>query len=365
VGLRLLALQRATPATDRAAVQRVSAEARELRRHLHIQGKPSSHDSAGLLLAFAYPDRIGQKRTTTTTTKTTTTSSWGPQTRFLLRNGRGVAVDSASALGGAEYIVAAEVDDRGAEGRVFLGATLERADLEQHFADQFQIVRETVWDAERMSARARERVQLGALIITERSVEATEEEASTARMQWVRRAGVAGLRWSDHARSLRARLAFLHDVDASWPDVSDDALLQTIDESLDAARTLEALLTWQQRALLDEQAPTHVVVPSGSRLPIDYTDAAAPALAVRLQEVFGWRETPRLAGGRVPLTLHLLSPAQRPVQVTRDLASFWRTGYFDVKKDLKGRYPKHYWPDDPLTAEATRRARPRSGGKRE
>jgi ATP-dependent helicase HrpB len=129
---------------------------------------------------------------------------------------------------------------------------------------------------------------------------------------------------------------------------------------IDLAAILEGMLAWDQRRRLDEQAPTHVAVPSGSRIPVDYADPEAPVLAVRLQEVFGWTETPRIAGGRVPLTLHLLSPAHRPVQVTRDLASFWRTGYFEVKKDLKGRYPRHYWPDDPLQATPTSRARPRS-----
>ncbi|HYW08317.1 MAG TPA: ATP-dependent helicase C-terminal domain-containing protein, partial [Longimicrobium sp.] len=164
-------------------------------------------------------------------------------------------------------------------------------------------------------------------------------------------------------------------ADPSRPDATDEGLLESLDEWLgphlhgltslaevqriDLVAVLEGMLGWEQRRRLDEMAPTHVDVPSGSRIPVDYADPAAPVLAVRLQEVFGWTETPRIAGGRVPLTLHLLSPAHRPVQVTRDLASFWRTTYFDVKKDLKGRYPRHYWPDDPLIAEATHRARPR------
>jgi ATP-dependent helicase HrpB len=161
----------------------------------------------------------------------------------------------------------------------------------------------------------------------------------------------------------------------TFPDVSDAALLTRLDAwlapSLREARRLsdvarvdlsEALLAglpWSERARLDRIAPTHIEVPSGSRLPIDYADVSAPTLAVRLQEVFGWTETPRVGEGRVPLTLHLLSPAHRPVQVTRDLANFWRTTYFDVRRDLKGRYPRHPWPDDPLSAPATRRAKPR------
>jgi ATP-dependent helicase HrpB len=189
--------------------------------------------------------------------------------------------------------------------------------------------------------------------------------------------GVAALPWSDRARGVQARVEFLRRLEPDrWPDLSDDHLEATLrdwlaphlhglrrrDElqRLDLAQVLEAALGWQQRAELDEQAPTHLVAPSGSRIPVSYADPAAPVLAVRLQELFGLTETPRVARGRVPVTLHLLSPAHRPVQVTRDLANFWRTGYFEVRKELKGRYPKHHWPDDPLQAEPTRRAKPRA-----
>jgi ATP-dependent helicase HrpB len=190
------------------------------------------------------------------------------------------------------------------------------------------------------------------------------------------REGIQALPWSERARRLRERLAFLHRLDARWPDVSDEALASTVGEWLaqrlvgartreDVARAdigaaLEEMLTREQRRALDEDAPTHFEAPSGSRIPIDYADPDAPVLAVRLQEMFGLAETPRVARGRVPLTLHLLSPAQRPVQVTRDLAGFWRGSYFDVRKDLRGRYPKHHWPDDPLAAAPTARAKRRS-----
>lgn len=130
-------------------------------------------------------------------------------------------------------------------------------------------------------------------------------------------------------------------------------------QRIDLHEILLGMLGWERRTAVDALAPSHLEVPSGSRIPIDYADPDAPVLAARLQELFGMTETPRVAGGRMPLTIHLLSPAHRPVQVTRDLASFWKTGYFDVKKDLKGRYPKHYWPDDPLQAQATSRVRPR------
>ncbi|MDX1531631.1 MAG: ATP-dependent helicase C-terminal domain-containing protein, partial [Rhodothermales bacterium] len=184
------------------------------------------------------------------------------------------------------------------------------------------------------------------------------------------------LPWSKEARRLRERLGFLHHHEPeAWPDVSDAALTATLDawllphlvgvrrlddlRRLDLGAVLLAPLGWPERQRLDAWAPTHVTVPSGSNRPIDYGDPEAPVLAVRLQEVFGLEETPRVAGGRVPLTMHLLSPAQRPVQVTQDLRSFWRDAYFDVRKDLRGRYPKHHWPEDPLRAEPTARAKRR------
>jgi ATP-dependent helicase HrpB len=168
----------------------------------------------------------------------------------------------------------------------------------------------------------------------------------------------------------------MHRIDMTWPDLSDEILQSTLGEwlspylygikslsdlqRLNLTTVFAAMLTWEQRQTLDEYAPTHLTVPSGQRLPLDYSDPEAPSLSVRLQELFGLAETPRIGQGKVPLTLRLLSPAQRPVQVTKDLASFWLTGYFAVKKDLKGRYPKHYWPDDPLQATPTHRVRPSS-----
>jgi ATP-dependent helicase HrpB len=201
-------------------------------------------------------------------------------------------------------------------------------------------------------------------------------EISEALLGAVRAAGVALLPWSSGAAALRARLAFAHAViPGEYADMSDAALALRLDEwlgpAIGAAKRLSDLvrvdlgaalldsLPWKARARLDALAPTHLEVPSGSRIPIDYADPEAPVLAVRLQEVFGLTETPRVGEGRVPLTIHLLSPAHRPVQVTRDLASFWRSGYFEVRRDLKGRYPRHHWPDDPLTAVATRRVKPR------
>ena len=178
------------------------------------------------------------------------------------------------------------------------------------------------------------------------------------------------LPWTEELDDWRRRIAFLRHAEESWPDLSDETLKNTLDDwlapfvdgatrKIDFQSAVKTLLSWDRQRDLDRLAPTHIEVPSGSRIPVDYTNPAEPTLAVRLQEMFGLTDTPRIAGGKVPVTIHLLSPARRPVQVTRDLASFWKTGYRDVKAELKGRYPKHYWPDDPLVAEPTARAKPR------
>jgi ATP-dependent helicase HrpB len=350
---------------DRGALHRAQEEARHWRQRLHV---PRSHRvpddaDAGLLLAFAWPDRIGQQR--------------GTRGRFLLRNGRGATLDPQHNLAGEEFLVAADVGGHGRDSRIFLGAPVVRAQLESHFAGQFETRAEVRWDVGAGRVQARETTRLGALLLAARPLrQLSEEQLADALLAAVRAEGLQLLHWSADATRLRERLAFLHALaPAEWPDVSDRALGDSLDdwlrpfvrgirnaEALRRADLREALLArvgWQRRGAVDELAPTHIQVPSGSRVPIDYGDPVAPVLAVRLQEMFGLADTPRIAGGRVPLTLHLLSPARRPVQVTRDLASFWRDAYFAVRRDLRGRYPRHYWPEDPLAAEPTRRARPR------
>ena len=355
-------------AVDRDALRRVRAESRERRRALGVSEGSGAEEleACGLLLAFAYPDRIAQRRP-------------GAAARFLLRNGLGAALpDGEQGLAAAPYIVAAELDGRRPESRVFLAAPLALDEIEEHFAEQIEREELVEWDAEARAVTARRRDRLGAIVLRESELRDPEPAAVVrALLDGVRRDGLSVLPWTDAARRLRERVAFLRRLDrARWPDLSDERLAATLDawlaphlhggvrrgadlERLDLAAILLDLVGWERRAALDELAPTHLVVPSGSRLPIDYADPDSPALAVRLQELFGLAETPRLARGAVPLTLHLLSPAHRPVQVTRDLAGFWRGSYFDVRKDLRGRYPKHPWPDDPLAAPATRRTKPR------
>jgi ATP-dependent helicase HrpB len=321
-------------------------------------------DDAGLLLAFAYPDRIAQRRAAG---------------RFLLRNGRGAAFAEYQPLADAPYLVAAELDDQGAESRIFLAAPLAPEALERNFGEQIETEDLIAWDRPTQAVRARRRTRLGALVLREAPL-ADPDPASTreALLHGIAAEGLAQiLPWTTAARQLQDRLCFLHRLaPAAWPDAADEVLTATLPDwlgphlhglrsrddlqRLHLVELLEAMLSWEQRRQLDDWAPTHAPVPSGSRIPIDYSDPAAPVLAVRLQEMFGLTDTPRIAGGRVPLTLHLLSPAQRPVQVTQDLASFWRSAYFEVRKDLRGRYPKHHWPEDPTDAVPTSRSKRRT-----
>ena len=231
------------------------------------------------------------------------------------------------------------------------------------------------WSARDGAVLARQRRGLGALILEDKPLARPDpERLKAAMLDGVRQLGLGALPWSDDLARWRERIAFLRHHDVAWPDLADAALLASLGEWLapfldgvsrrdhltrvDLAAALKALVPWDRQRQLDSLAPTHIEVPSGSRIPVDYANPAEPTLSVRLQEMFGLTETPHV-GGRIPITIHLLSPARRPVQVTRDLASFRANGYRAVKSELKGRYPRHYWPDDPLVAEPTARARPR------
>jgi ATP-dependent helicase HrpB len=351
--------QLGTQVADRQASSRAGA-----RSGSRTETTGADIEHAGSLLALAYPDRIAQRRTPEASA------------RFLLRSGQGAVLPTSQALSAEPWIVVAELDDQRPESRIFLAAPVSLEEITSGLAPM--IVREEIveWDASARAVLARRRERLGALVLADAPLrDADPARVAAALLEGMRSAGGAALPWSDDARRLRARMTFAARHAAGWPDVSDDALASSMDEwlaphlaglrrfddvqRLDLAGILRAMLDWKQRALLDELAPTHLVVPSGSRVPIDYGEADAPVLAVRLQEMFGCTETPRIGGGRVPLTIHLLSPAHRPVQVTRDLAGFWRTTYFQVRKDLRGRYPKHHWPDDPLAAPPTNRAKKR------
>ena len=350
---------------DRGAVRRVIRVSDHWRRKLGVdEATASDIESCGLLVAFAYPDRIAQRRK-------------GQPGQFRLRNGRSAALPRPQLLSDANYLVAAHVDGRRRESRIFLAAPIQLDTLRDYFGDQIDEETHIAWDSDAQLVRARRQERLGALVLKDGPLPDPSPAAlAEAMTEGLRTDGLDLLPWSKTARQLQQRLVFLHHHDADWPDVSDEALRDTLDEwlqphlygmkrvddlqRLSLTELLKERLTWTQRDRLDDLAPTHLTVPSGSRRPIDYSSPEAPALAVRLQEMFGATETPRIHGGRVPLTMHLLSPAQRPVQITQDLANFWDETYFEVKKDMKGRYPKHYWPDDPLTATPTHRVRPKN-----
>ncbi|MGO4344441.1 ATP-dependent helicase HrpB [Paenibacillus sp. MCAF9] len=357
---------------SRGAVRRIIAQADQWERKLSAQTaaetaseKKAQHKSPipiGILLAFAYPDRIAQRRS---------------DGRYLLANGRGAVLPELQPLSRSAYLAACELDDTGSESRIRLAAELHLSDIEHYLSGYITAEEVVEWDAAAQAVRARKRLRLGSIVMKESILQKPDEQlVADALISAIQETGFVMLPMSKQAQQLKARMKLMAQAGDDWPDASDEELLGTLDEwlkphlfgmksradlqKLSMHQLLEGKLSWKQKQELDEQVPTHIVVPSGSRIPIDYSDPESPVLAVRLQELFGLTDTPRLARGRLPVTLHLLSPSQRPVQVTRDLRSFWENTYFEVKKDLKGRYPKHYWPDDPYTAMPTNRAKPRN-----
>ena len=350
---------------DRDALRQVRERIRAWRAQVGVNADDAVDDEAtGWLLALAYPDRVAKRRS-------------GDDERYIMRNGSGARLDDGSTLTRSPFLVVADLDGRVPDSRIYLAAPVDRADIERVFAAQLSTEEVVEWDASLGVVRATRRERLGAIVLRESPVR-DPDELVVARvvMDAIARGDGVALHWSDSAQRLRQRLAFLRAIDPEWPDLRDSALVESMEawllprliglrrrsevEQLDLAGILRESLTWEQRRALDELAPTHVTVPTGSRIAVDYGDPSAPALSVRLQELFGLAETPSIARGTMTLTLRLLSPARRPVQVTRDLAGFWRSSYFAVRKDLRGRYPKHEWPEDPLDATPTRRAKPRS-----
>ena len=352
---------------DARAVAQAARNSANWQREL-VRGKDRGDpdECTGILLAWAYPDRIAKAR--------------GDAGRYLLANGRGAYFAEPQALAKSEFIVAAELDGTEREARIFLAAPVGLQDLERYFAAQITEHSEIIWDDREQAIRAQRERRLGALLLESSEIRNPDPEAlQRAALAGLKLLGVAGLPWTKELRQWQARVILMqrHDVPGpeAWPDLSDAALDAALHEwaapwisgvtrrdhfaRMDLGNALRGRMSYAQSAILEREAPTHFIVPSGSRIPIDYLDGETPTLSVRLQEMFGLSQTPAIAGGRLALLLKLLSPAHRPVQITRDLVSFWNRGYHEVKKDLKGRYPKHYWPEDPYTAQPTRRARPR------
>ncbi|KGF62590.1 ATP-dependent helicase HrpB [Pseudomonas lutea] len=324
----------------------------------------------GALLALAYPDRVAQQR-----------RPGGAE--YRLANGRAALFAEPDALMKQPWLVIADLGSRQGqrEERIYLAAEFEPALFESVLAEQVTVFDQLDWDEREGVFRAERQRKAGELIISREPLTGLDDSArGQALLALVRRKGLELLPWTPELRQWQARVGLLRQLDlqklseSEWPDVSNDALLATLEHwllpylgkvtrlshfgNLDLSSILHNLLPWPLPQRLEEWAPHHLTVPSGSSVRLDYSESP-PVLAVRLQELFGLADTPRIANGRQSVKLHLLSPARRPVQVTQDLANFWRSTYAEVKKDLKGRYPKHYWPDDPLIAEPTARVKPR------
>jgi ATP-dependent helicase HrpB len=367
--------------TERAArgaqggVQRAKQLSRQYRGYLRGAAKTPVTDPdhprwLGALLALAYPDRVAQQR-----------RAGGAE--YRLANGRAALFSEPDALMKEPWLVIADLGSRQGqkEERIYLAADFDPALFDSVLAEQVTSFDQLDWDEREGVFRAERQRKAGELIVSREPLTGMDDSArGQALLALVRRKGLELLPWTPELRQWQARVGLLRHLDleqqgsSEWPDVSNDALLERLEHwllpylgkvtrlshfgNLDLSSILHNLLPWPFPQRLDEQAPHHLSVPSGSSVRLDYSEYP-PILAVRLQELFGLSDTPRIANGRQIVKLHLLSPARRPVQVTQDLANFWRSTYAEVKKDLKGRYPKHYWPDDPLIAEPTARVKPR------
>jgi len=318
--------------------------------------------SNGIMLALAFPDRVARNR---------------GNGSFVLANGRGAAVEQTSSLARAPYVAVGELTGTAAQGRILLASSITQAEIELRFADQVENTEEVTFDRGAMALRGRRKKTLHAITLSEAPM-ALSPSAETARIfaAGLIAAGLDKLPWSKALQQWRGRVMFLRKAeDDSWPDLSDAALAADAEHWLvpvlydkislrelssgDLSDAMMGLLPWELRARLEREAPTHFEAPTGTMLAIDYEAEQGPTIAVRLQELFGLNTHPSIAKGKVPLVLELLSPAQRPVQVTRDLPGFWRGSYAAVRSDLRGRYPRHPWPEDPASAMPTRRVKPR------
>ncbi|MCF4126759.1 ATP-dependent helicase HrpB [Methylobacterium sp. SyP6R] len=317
----------------------------------------------GTLLALAYPDRIARAR--------------GKPGEYVLANGRGAALDPAAALAREPFLAVAEIVGKASSARILAAAPIALPAIEALFSDRIEARTRVEFDAEARALRARAQRRLGAVSLAERILPVpTDADSAAILARGLAGLGIGALPWSKAAQQWRERVMFLRKAEGEpWPDLSDTHLAETLPDwlgphltgltrldEIGADRLSEALhdlLPWSLRARLDAEAPTHLEVPTGSRIPVDYAAEGGPALAVRVQELFGLTRHPTIGGGRVPLVLHLLSPAQRPIQITRDLPGFWRGSWGAVRADMRGQYPRHPWPEDPTTAPPTRRAKPR------
>ncbi|MDX6752384.1 ATP-dependent helicase HrpB [Geminicoccaceae bacterium 1502E] len=356
-----LSLWRTRQGGDAAALAELERVRRQLAGILPAARGTPEPAQTGAVLALAYPDRIAQRRGS------------GPG-MFRMAGGRGARLDPLDPLAREPFLAVAELDDAGADARILSAAALREEDLLLLFGERIRTEQEVSWDRRSGGVTARRMTRLGALVLKERPIDRVDPALlRAALLQGLAESGLDALPWTPAARSLLARLRFLHRHEpAAWPDVGDEALstgladwlgpwLEGVRRPADLARVdlvqaLRALLPWEKQQALDRLAPGYFQTPAGSRLTIDY-EGAVPSVGVRLQELLGQDRHPAVLDGRVPLTLELLSPARRPIQVTCDLPGFWAGSYVEVRKEMRGRYPRHDWPENPLSAAPTRRTK--------
>ncbi len=348
---------------DAAACTRADQAAQQWRRLLGAarESTDDTHTAAGVLLAMAYPDRIALQRAP-------------GEARYRLASGRGARLQEQELRMRQPCLVAVNLDAGEGEGLIYQAAAVDLDTLRRELADHLHWTEVVGWDTQQEAVVARREQRLGELVLDSAPlVKPDPARLLAAMLDGIRRMGLDALPWTPEAREWQARVLSVRAwlPEEAWPDVSDPALLETLEQwlapslsgitrrahltRLDVLAALKALLDWPLNQRLDDLAPTHIGVPSGARHRLEYAPGQSPVLAVKLQEMFGLADTPRIAGGRIPVTLHLLSPARRPIQVTQDLRGFWERTYGEVKKELKGRYPRHPWPDDPWNATPTAR----------
>jgi ATP-dependent helicase HrpB len=355
-------------AADPNSLRRMRETVRQMLRLVDANGDPAfSEDAVARIVSWGYPERIARRRE-------------GPAQKeiaYLCEDGGEARVSERDVLAQSEWLAIAHWDP-GPPRRIRQAVRLRAEDALKDHADRIRTLREVRWDAQRECVVAESQERLGAIVLGRKPLRDPAEDGVRAMLAGIRQMGLHALPWTDSAREWQARVLSLRAwrPEEDWPDVSDAALLATLEDwlaphlggitrrdhlgRLDLQDILAARFDYAQQQALARLAPTHIEVPTGSRIRLEYRPPEAPALHVKLQEMFGCRDTPTVAGGRMRVVLHLLSPAQRPIAVTQDLGGFWSGGYADVKKDMKGRYPRHPWPENPLEAAPTRRAKPRN-----
>jgi ATP-dependent helicase HrpB len=339
---------------------RIAAQKRRLMDMVDIEDDREGDSECGILVALAYPERIARKR-----------AARGGS--YQLANGT-IAVLPHGNLGREEFLAIADIDAGSGDAKIYLAASIKENELEGAFSEEILSEKEIEWNDVKRQVRARSVRKLGAVVLSEQPLEPTGDEITRALIEGIRRTGLQCLPWEKESDRFRSRVQWVRrsiKEISEWPDLSDDALRASLEnwlapfldrmwkldqlQRLDLVEILRSMFNHQQLRDLDRLAPSQLLVPSGSRIALDYSPTDHPALSVKLQELFGLTETPRVGGGIIPVTIHLLSPAARPLAVTQDLRSFWQNVYPEIRKQLRARYPKHPWPENPMTATPSRR----------